>query len=805
MNEKKQKGGFPQQNLPNSKKTRDWCIQCVDWAKGTSSVVSSSSVRHSIARKKINYDLMNGIVHEEDMLAFFNPYGFEDADAPGKIQHFPIINSKINVLLGEESRRPFDYRVIVTNPTAVSDMEEMKKQQVMENIMAVMESGITDEAELKEAFNEIQHRYAYKWQDLREIRGNAFLKHYSSELSLPLMFNKGFLDALIVGEEIYRCDIVAGEPTIERLDPMKVRVFKSGSSGSIEDADIVVVEDYWSPSRILDIYGDSLSREEIDKIHSGSSSGFIGGEGDNFTVAEMFGRFGIHYSGPNDTAIYNGNDVVTRLTPYDFEGNVRVMQVYWKSIRQVKKITSIDPMTGAEVSTLMPSDYKVDELAGETAKIMYINEAWEGVLIGDDIYANLGPRKIQFNRLSNPSKCHFGIVGSIYNLSEDKPYSLVDMMKPYSYMYNLVHDKLNKIIYDNIGKVVQLDMAKLPATMTYEKWWSVLRKMKMVVTNSFEEGKTGVAKGKLAGALNNNVAASIDLDLSSSIMNHIQLLTSIKEEMSDVAGISRQREGQIYNRETVGGVERATLQSSYITEWIFTIHEDVKKRALECFLEVAKISLRYGSKKFEYILPDQSRQIMSVGGEEFAECDYGITIDSSRGTMEINQKLDMLAQAALQNQAIDFSAIIKLYQSTSISEKASIIEQGEQAMRQRQAEQMQAQQQAEQQAAEQQMQLKMAELDLKDRISQREVDAQLEIAKMKEAFGFGQTIFRIDDDVFSEEEQKTLEQSDRQFDEKMKLEKEKLEANNKYKQRQLEIQEQAAKAASAKVASGKKK
>ena len=99
----------------------------------------------------------------------------------------------------------------------------------------------------------------------------------------------------------------------------------------------------------------------------------------------------------------------------------------------------------------------------------------------------------------------------------------------------------------------------------------------------------------------------------------------------------------------------------------------------------------------------------------------------------------------------------------------------------------------------------MAELDLKDRISQREVDAQLEIAKMKEAFGFGQTIFRIDDDVFSEEEQKTLEQSDRQFDEKMKLEKEKLEANNKYKQRQLEIQEQAAKAASAKVVSGKKK
>jgi hypothetical protein len=39
------------------------------------------------------------------------------------------------------------------------------------------------------------------------------------------------------------------------------------------------------------------------------------------------------------------------------------------------------------------------------------------------------PRIVQYNRLDNPSRCHFGIVGSIYNLNNDKPYSLVDRMK----------------------------------------------------------------------------------------------------------------------------------------------------------------------------------------------------------------------------------------------------------------------------------------------------------------------------------------------------------------------------------------
>ena len=89
--------------------------------------------------------------------------------------------------------------------------------------------------------------------------------------------------------------------------------------------------------------------------------------------------------------------------------------------------------------------------------------------------------------------------------------------------------------------------------------------------------------------------------------------------MSDVAGISRQREGQISNRETVGGVERATLQSSHITEWLFTIHDNVKKRVLEAFLETAKIAMRGRTKKFPFILPDHSEKIMEIDGEEFAE------------------------------------------------------------------------------------------------------------------------------------------------------------------------------------------
>jgi hypothetical protein len=92
------------------------------------------------------------------------------------------------------------------------------------------------------------------------------LNHYVKEYNVPLLFNNGFMDAMAVGEEIYQCDIVGGEPTIERLNPLKIRVFKSGYSNRIEDADIIILEDYWSPGKVIDTFYDVLTAKDIKYI-----------------------------------------------------------------------------------------------------------------------------------------------------------------------------------------------------------------------------------------------------------------------------------------------------------------------------------------------------------------------------------------------------------------------------------------------------------------------------------------------------------------------------------------------------------
>ena len=64
----------------------------------------------------------------EDLELIVNPNHTKAAYIPDMIQHYPIINSKLNVLAGEESKRRFDFRLIVTNPDAISEIEENKKR-----------------------------------------------------------------------------------------------------------------------------------------------------------------------------------------------------------------------------------------------------------------------------------------------------------------------------------------------------------------------------------------------------------------------------------------------------------------------------------------------------------------------------------------------------------------------------------------------------------------------------------------------------------------------------------------------------
>lgn len=770
---------FPRQALPRSKKTKEWAKKCVLWAS-TGTVLNSSLIRKTVAHKKLNYDLLCGKLNMSDLASVINPSHFDDGQPIYKIQHYPIMNVKLDLLRGEERDSYFDFKVIVTNPNAVSEIEEAKKNEITQQLQQLAAETSLSEEDYNAKIEKMNDFFQYDWQDIREIRANCLLNHYYKELNLPQIFNDGFMDLLTVKEEIYRVGIVGDDLSVERLNPEKVRIYKSGYSNHIEDADIISIEDYWQPGRIIDTYYDVLTEKQIKQIenynkNSTESASESPDPREEFILPKDLrdAEASVYTDGDGFNWVQFADGVSTSALPYDMFGNIRVLQVYWKSLRKIKKVKRYDPQTGNETFEFFTEDYICDESKGEEEKVYLINEAWEGTMIGagdEAIFINMRPRKIQYNRLTNPSRCHFGIIGTIYNTNDQKPYSMVDMMKPYNYLYDVIQDRLNKLLARNMGKLVRFDFATAPAGWSPEQWLYYIKNSGLLVTDSFKEGVSGQAKGKIAGMLNNPQTV-IDAELGNSIQQYINLLEFIKVEMADIVGISKQREGQIANRETVGGVERATLQSSYITRWMFSHHNDLKKRVLECCLETLKYLMRdRHNKKIQYITPDGAQKVIDIPGDEFAENDYGLVVDASQDTTQLNQKIDMIAQAAMQNQALSFSTYLKLAENCSLAEKIRMVEKNERELQQMQQQQQQQANEVAQQQIEANMALQQAKLELDDTMNQRDNETKLIIANIN-AINNAEEPMAAED--YTEKDRRDLEEKIREFDAKLKLDRDK--------------------------------
>ncbi len=788
-------GGFPSQQLSFSRKNREWRKKCVDFGDNHS-VLRYNQARKNVYAMKVNYDLLEGKLHMEDLKMITNPYNLDASFIPEDIQHYPIINSKLNVLKGEESERVFDFRAVVTNPNAISEMEEEKNQAVNAQLQQLMMNTSQDEEEFQEELEKLGDYFTYEYQDKREVRANRVLNHYMKEYEMPQMFNKGFTDAYTVAEEAYQCDIVGGEPTVEKITPNTMQIIRSGNSDKIEDADMIILERYKNPGWVIDTYWDQLSKKDIEKIENAGTlrEGLVDSM-DNIDTATGNPLVPLFQDWTAGDAVMNGRYLFDEggsgsLVPYDLNGNVRVLTVYWKSRRKIKKVKSYDPVTGEEQFNFYPENYHCNPELGEEEQTFWINEAWEGTKIGEDIYVNMRPRPVQYNRLSNPSRCHFGIIGSIYNINGDEPFSMVDMVKPYAYLYDVIHDRLNKTLAKNLGKIVRMDFAKVPKGWDTDRWLYYINVNGIAVEDSYKEGENGRATGVLAGAMNNNSNGVIDASLGNEIQQYVNMLEWISTKIGEILGISKQREGQISNRETVGGVERATLQSSHITKWLFFTHDSVKKRVLECFLETAKAAFKGRKVKFDYILANGSKETVEFDGDEFAECDYGIVVDNSNGTQELNQKLDVLAQAALQTQTLSFSTIMQLYTTQSVAEKQRIVENNEKKREQMQQQQQQQQLQIQQQQLMQEAQIEQAKMQQELAMRQQDNETRILVAQINSvAEQQRMEIMNHEDGISKEQEltlkQKEIDQKAKEFREKLAFDKKKHEDDVRLKEKQI--------------------
>ena len=726
---------FPRQKLPDSKKDDNWFKKNIDFAEHL--LTSDVNLRSNFKNKKSNYNLRANIINVKDFEKYINPDNLDLESLPASFQHIGIENSKINLLLGEYSKRKKEFKVYISGND--SDGISRKEQQLMEQIKSELTDIIKRDSispeEVQKRLEQLKKYQTYEFQDVAEITANTILKKEYKEGDFDFTFLKTFEDLLVGGEEIMYCGVLGGNPVMRRVNPMNLYTM-GGNSMYIEDADIIVEYGYRSVGQVIDDYWDQLTPDDIDYLERGKVDASIGGGGiglnRDISVYDYYGEQGA-------LSIFHPNEMGTRTFAgaFDTYGNIRCLKVCWRSRRKIGKLKYFDD-EGQEQYDYVPEDYKPNKTLGEEVEWIWVNEWMEGTKIADHIYALLRPVPYASKSLVNKSKGTPPYVGSVNSTNDYKVQSLMDIMKPLAYSYDIAYYKRELEIATYKGSFAAINSAMVPPGWDPKEWMRYVTMNKFAWLDPTNEILKGPSQGKSAGAFNTLTATQVNIGDPGAISMYTNLLVDIEATLGKLAGVSGAREGQIQSSEAVNNVEREVAQTSHITEKWFAIDNNFRKRVLTKFVECCKYAYKTNPKKGQYLLDDMGLEMVSKF-DEFVMSEYDVHVSNSSADTQLYEDLRALSQAAIQNGQATISDLIAITQSESVQEiakrleaSAAKIKEENDALQQQQLEQQKQDSEMRAQQEEAKRAFEMKKHDDEIAIKREQIEADLQIAGIKE-------------------------------------------------------------------------
>lgn len=701
---------FPRQKLPLSKKGKKWQEDCVNYIIGEGNVTSGGNSTSYYGELQTYYNLYNSIFDEKDFKSITNPFKVEDG-FPATPHDFNIIRPKVDLLIGEETKRPLNFRVIRTSQEATSEMQEKEKQMILQYIEAAITARMSPE-EAQQFQEQLQSgeimppeqiaKYMDKdYKDIVENTAYHSLTYLREKLDLDNEFIKGWKDGLISGREIYYVGVLNAEPYAERVNPICFSYDKSPDLEFIEDGSWCCRKMRMPITEVYDRYYDKLEEKDLDKLE------------------EMIGSTPGRNLGDRSPV-----DMGIQLRIYDnpiFEGSgkslVNVWHCCWKSFKKIFYVTTTDEAGQPQINIVDETYQPVgNEVSVEPD---WIIEVWEGYRAGSDLYFGIQPIEYQHVSIDNPNSQKLPYCGAIYSNTNSKPRSLVSILKPLQYMYIVLWYRLELAIARDKGKVVNMDITQIPKSMNISpaKWMHYLSSVGVNFINPYEEGWNipGREGGKPAQF---NQITALDLTMSNVIAEYIQLMDKIEELAGTISGITAQREGAVSSSEMVGNVERSVVQSSHITEPLFWVHNQCKRRVLNMLLNTAKGAWEEtGKKKLQYIFDNGERAFLDITPKFYYE-DMDVFVSDTSKDLENIQKLQQLIQPAMQNGAslLEAAEVLTNDNFNIIKQKLKDMQTRQEQMQQQQqeaeAQQQQQLQQMQNEAKQQELMLQEAQMDL---------------------------------------------------------------------------------------------
>jgi len=693
-------------------------IQMLDTGNNRSTYNSNGVSEYH--RMKVNYDLFNNILDLKDFEYVCKPFGQEVGELPAKMVNRDILSNKIKVIIGLESSRPFEYRVLAVNPEATTRKEEKESGMIRDFVVNSIMTPIKQQLEMQaqeqsqgkqltpEEQKQIQEQVAEQLkaltpdevklymerdhQDPAEILCQQLLEYLTRKEKVKRKFNLGVKHAALAAKEFYWVGEVNGEPSVRVCNPRRCNYDKSPETEFVEDGEWFSYEYRMTPSQVISFFADELSRAEITQIYQDYRAYLTR------PLTEDLFSFS-QYS-------YNEED----------RNTMRVLHVTWRALREVKFLTYLDE-NGEEQETVVDEGYKLNKDAGDISmSIQYLPEVYEGYKIGSNLFKKMRPIPGQFRDMDNLYNIKLPYYGAVYDSDNSIPTSIMDRGKVWQYYLNIVYYRLEMVLASDKGKKVMMNINAVPDSEGID-----IQKFQYFFETSpfgwFNPNEEGVNYSDV-----NTIAKVIDLSTASDIKKYVELAMLIKSECGEAMGISPQMEAKIAERDAVANTQQALAQNSLILEPFFSLHDWVKRNVMEALLDRAKVC--YGikkPKKLSYVLDDMSIKYFDMDSALLENSTLGIFMANATEIQKVKEMITSLSQVALQNQQAKFKDIISIMKQDSITEAENILVKSEKEAREAMMN------------VEQQKQNSLKEMEtVKDQMAQKEFEREKELVILKE-------------------------------------------------------------------------
>lgn len=699
---------MPSMLVSEKEKNDEWCEQVLN---AIVSYMANSGGSYSTSRNSDirNYKIYNGELNQGDYKYLTEQYGLT---YPARLVNYPIITPKIDLLVGEELRRPIDMKVTTVNKEAVVRKHDHKVGLMMRALLDEFHNDFKKEygIDIKEQGEglpipeDIELYMKYNYREMIEETAQDGLEYIINRYDLKDKFKEGFRDLLVTGKEFFKLEISNGDPYARRVDPRNIIYDFSLHTDYLDDSAWVGEERWMSINEINDIYKDDLTKDDLLEL-------------DNMRNLFEGGNSGAYNSSFEWVDVGNGR-----------ETRIRVVNAEWKSLRAIKfKLSENKYDPDRPFRKMVKDTYK--KRKGEKVDTKWVDDIWEATMIGGKILVQARRRSNQVRSIDDPGRTKLSYIGCIKNNTTGKSVSIVDLLDNIQMLYNIVIYQIELAMARSGGKAVVYDTSQLPTNLGMDIQ-TVLYHLKtdgIIPINSKDEGNQ---------VSSFNQFQQIDFTLSQSVQQLINLKVMLEEMAGQISGVTRQREGAVEQYEYVGNVQRSVVQSATITESWFYSHGEVKQKVLEGLCNLMKVAWA-GGKKAGMILGDGAYSFLNVM-PDIALQDYGIYVGDAGKDDSMKQVVQQLAQSALQSGAIDLLGVIKVLKADTMTEAEKVLEKAMDEMKKQQQAAMQEQMQAQQaQAQEKEIefqadsQLKQMDSQTKVQVANIGAESRIKVANIK--------------------------------------------------------------------------